>query len=56
MDVSSVSSTSGAAQAQGDAAALVARKVLDTTRQQGEQIVKLIEQAGGVGRDLDVRA
>lgn len=56
MEISSVSAGGGAAQVQGDASTLVARKVLDATRQEGEQMVKLIEQAGGVGRNVDVRA
>jgi len=57
MNVSSVSASSGSsAQPGAEAAALVARKVLDATQREGEQLAKLIAQAGGVGQNVDTKA
>jgi hypothetical protein len=35
---------------------LVAKRTLDLMQTQGEQLVQLIDQAGGLGRNVDVTA
>jgi hypothetical protein len=35
---------------------LVAERTLDVMQTQGEQLVQLIDQAGGLGRNIDVKA
>jgi hypothetical protein len=60
MDISAVSSASmpvsQSNDAQGPAGAMVMRKILDTEAIQGAMLVKMMDQAAGVGRNLDVKA
>jgi hypothetical protein len=35
---------------------LVAKRTLDLMQTEGQQLVQLIEQAGGLGRNVDVKA
>jgi hypothetical protein len=42
--------------AQSDLAVGVLRKVLDTSSQQGADLAKMVDQAGGVGQRIDLYA
>lgn len=57
MDISPVAVYAQKAQAvQGEFATQVLKKSLDITTQQAQDVVSLIQGAGGVGQNLDVRA
>ncbi len=56
MDVSSVSSASQPAQIQETASILVMRKALDIQAAQGAQLVQMMDQSVGLGRNINTTA